>query len=99
VIARVHSRQRLCRAGTLLGRAVVWFVLLATLASVASAVFQQLPVDLAQASGGTDWATVGLLAAGTAIVFAVCQALTWPVRNEAERSGYTGETSHLGDNA
>ncbi|MES2481957.1 MAG: hypothetical protein V4609_08165 [Pseudomonadota bacterium] len=99
MIARLHSPRRFCRAGTLLGRAVIWFVLLATLASVASAVFQQLPAALAQTSNGTDWATVGLLAGGTAIVFAVCQALTWPARNETERIGDTGEASDLGDGA
>lgn len=53
MIARVHSPQHLRRAGTLLGRAVTWFVLLATLAGVAQALLQ-LPLDLPQASGGTE---------------------------------------------
>ncbi len=98
MIARMHPAPRFGRAGTLLGRAVIWFVLLATLASVAPAVFRQLPVGLLPAPGGTDWATVGLLVAGTAVVFALCQALTSPVRNEAERhSADSGAASDLGD--
>jgi hypothetical protein len=87
VIARVHSPQRFCRAGTLLGRAVIWFVLLATLAGVASAVLEHLPADLMSPSGGIGWATVGLLAGCTAVVFALCQALTCTVRNETGRTG------------
>ncbi len=100
MIERVHFPQRFCGAGTLLGRAVIWFVLLATLAGVASAALEQLPADLMSTSSGIGWATVGLLAGCTAVVFALCQALTSPVRNEAERGGAdSGTQSDLGDNA
>lgn len=98
MIARVHPSKRFLRAGTLLCRAVIWFVLLATLAGVGLAVFQRLPANLLPASGGTDWATLGLLAAGTVLVFLLCQALTSPARNDSERRGADGgAASDLGD--
>jgi hypothetical protein len=99
VIARAQRPRPLVRAGALLGRAVIWFVLLATLAGLASAVLQHLPTDLMKASGGFDWGTVGLLAGATAIVFALCQAFTSPLRNEAERrDADSGSQSQLRDN-